>query len=316
MAIGLAGRYSAFFSVYSAFFSVSLPFSRSYPQSALCNFGQNSAILPTSNQDRKTEMSAELSTNHKSDNYLPEAHEAGSRWVSMSNALTRAGHGLTLAEKRIVAIAASKLDSRQILRPGEVPTTKIAAAEYAETFDITLDAAYQQLSSAAKALHKRHITFFEPSFKRNGKALKPTRVEMNWVGQVNYQEGEGWVELHWWPALMRHLVGLTKQFTSYQLQQASALRSAHSWRLLELLMRFKSTGWAEYSIEDFCEAMDATEKQRSDFAAIRRKIIEPAIKELTEKDGWIIQWRPIKAGRKVRSLRFEFMRNPQSQLDL
>jgi plasmid replication initiation protein len=234
----------------------------------------------------------------------------------MSNALTRAGHGLTLAEKRIVAIAASKLDSRQTLRPGEVPTTKIAAAEYAETFDITLDAAYQQLSSAAKALHKRHITFFEPSFKRNGKALKPTRVEMNWVGQVNYQEGEGWVELHWWPALMRHLVGLTKQFTSYQLQQASALRSAHSWRLLELLMRFKSNGWAEYSIEDFAVSMDATEKQKTDFAKIRTKIIEPAVKELVEKDGWIIEWRPIKAGRKVRSLRFEFMRNPQKRLDL
>jgi plasmid replication initiation protein len=261
-------------------------------------------------------MSGELNASHKSDNYLPEAHEAGSRWVTMSNALTRAGHGLTLSEKRIVAIAASKLDSRQTLRPGEVPTTKIAAAEYAETFDITLDAAYQQLSAAAKALHKRHITFFEPSFKRNGKALKPTRVEMNWVGQVNYQEGEGWVELHWWPALMRHLVGLKKQFTSYQLQQASALRSAHSWRLLELLMRFKSTGWAEYSIEDFCEAMDATEKQRADFAKIRTKIIEPAIKELTEKDGWLIQWLPVKAGRKVKAIRFNFMRNPQQRLDL
>ena len=33
---------------------------------------------------------------------------AGERWVTMSNALTRAGHGLTLAEKRIVAAAVSR----------------------------------------------------------------------------------------------------------------------------------------------------------------------------------------------------------------
>lgn len=261
-------------------------------------------------------MMGDLRKNHKAHNRLPETADAGSRWVSMSNALTRAGHGLTLSEKRIVAIAASKLDSRQSFKAGEVPITRISATEYSESFDVSLDAAYQQLRGAAKSLHNRHITFFEAAFKRGGKPLKPTRVEMNWVGQVNYQDGEGWVELHWWPALMRHLVGLRKQFTSYQLQQTSALRSAHSWRLLELLMRFKQNGWAEYTIEDFCESMDATEKQRSDFAKIRTKIIEPAVKELIEKDDWIIDWKPIKVGRKVRSIRFSFCRNPQGSLDL
>ena len=94
------------------------------------------------------------------------------------------------------------------------------------------------------------------------------------------------------------------------------MRSAYSWRLLELLTRFKSSGVAEYSIEDFAASMDATEKQRSDFAAIRRKMIEPAIKELTEKDGWLIDWEPVKAGRKVKAVRFTFMRNPQGSLPL
>jgi hypothetical protein len=53
--------------------------------------------------------------------------------------------------------------------------------------------------------------------------------------------------------------------------------------------------------------MGATDKQSADFAAIRRKIIEPAVKELVEKQGWEIQWRAIKAGRKVQSLRFDFL---------
>jgi plasmid replication initiation protein len=238
----------------------------------------------------------------------------GERWVTMSNALTRAGHGLSLAEKRIVAAAVSKLDSRRVLKPGEVPTTRITAAEYAEAFCVDLDTAYDQLKAASKQLYKRSITFYEPAWKRNGKPLPPTIVHMRWVGSVKYQDGEGWVELAWWPALLPHLTGLQRQFTSYQLQQASALRSVYSWRLLELLMRFESTGWAEYTIEDFCAAMDATEKQAADFAKIRTKIIAPAVKEIAEKDGWIIQWQPIKAGRKVKSLRFTFMRDPQGRL--
>lgn len=101
-------------------------------------------------------------------------------------------------------------------------------------------------------------------------------------------------------------MGLKRQFTSYQLQQASAVRSVYSWRLIELLNRFKKNGWAEYTIEDFAQSMEATEKQRNDFAAIRRKIIEPAVKELQEKDGWTITWKPIKDGRKVKSIRFDF----------
>jgi plasmid replication initiation protein len=240
---------------------------------------------------------------------------AGERWVTMSNALTRAGHGLTLSEKRLVMSAASKLDSARQLKPGEVPTTKITAAEYSAAFGVDMDTAYDQLQSAAKTLYSRSITFYEPAWKRNGKPLPPTRVQMRWVGSVKYQDGEGWVELAWWPALLPHLVGLKKQFTSYQLQQASALRSIYSWRLLELLMRFKENGWAEYSVEDFKASVDAP-ASLSDFGQVKRRIIDPAVKELTEKDGWIIQWRPIKAGRKVKAIRFDFMRNPQGQLPL
>ena len=49
---------------------------------------------------------------------------------------------------------------------------------------------------------------------------------------------------------------------------------------------------------------------------MKRRIIDPAVKELTQKDGWLIQWEPIKAGRKVKSLQFTFMRDPQGRLPL
>lgn len=239
---------------------------------------------------------------------------SGDRWITMQNSLIRAGHGLSLAEKRLVMIAVSKLDSRKRLLPGEVPTTRITAEEYADAFQVDPNTAYEQLQASAKHLYQRSITFFEPAHKRRGKALEPTKVTMRWVGQVHYQKGEGWVELYWWPNIVPYLTGIRKQFTSYQLKQASALRSIYSWKLLELLLRFEPSGEAEYTVEDFATSMDATEKQRENFAAIRRKIIEPAVKELREKDGWIIEWTPIKAGRKVAKLRFVFRKDPQGRL--
>ncbi|HBV0869589.1 TPA: replication initiation protein, partial [Klebsiella pneumoniae] len=253
---------------------------------------------------------------HALENYDATALErpSGERWVTMQNALIRAGQGLSLSEKRLVMLAVSTLDSRKVHRVGDLPTTRITAAEYAETYGVDINTAYDQLQSSAKQLYNRSITFFEPAYKRNGKPLKAILVNMRWVGECRYHEGEGWVELYWWPRLLPYLTGIRKQFTSYQLQQASALRSVYSWRLLELLLRFESTGMAEYTIEDFAASMDATEKQKADFSKIRTKIIEPAVKELNDKDGWLIEWQPIKAGRKVAKVRFTFKRDPQGRL--
>ncbi len=137
-----------------------------------------------------------------------------------------------------------------------------------------------------------------------------------WVSACEYAEGMGYVKLYFTSRIAPHLLQLKGKFTSYKLAQANALRSIYSWRLLELLSQFKSTGWRQIPIAEFCHAMEATEKQRNDFAAIRRKIIEPAVKELIEKDGWLIEWQPIKEGRKVAAIRFEFRRDPQGRLDL
>ena len=231
----------------------------------------------------------------------------------MSHALTRAGQNLTLAEKRLVMLAVSKLT--KINSAGVSPTTRITAAEYAEEFGVALDTAYTQLRSTAKHLYNRTLTFYEPSHRRKrNDEMVYTEVNMRWVGEAKYHKREGWVELAWWHRLVPHLVGLRKQFTQYQLTQATALRSVYSWRLLELLSMFEKTGWAQFDIQDFATAMNATEKQVANFAKVRTKIIEPAVRELTEKDGWLIEWEPIKAGRKVKSLRFTFRRNPQGSL--
>jgi plasmid replication initiation protein len=239
---------------------------------------------------------------------------SGENYVTMSNALTRAGHGLTLAEKRLVMLSASKLDSYTFTRYDEPPISKVTASEYAELYQVDINTAYEQLESSAKNLYERSITFFEPAHKRKGKEISLTTVKMRWVGSVKYHKKEGWVELAWWYPLLPHLLNLKKQFTTYQLQQATALKCSYSWRLLELLMRFKSTGWAEYTIEDLHTSLDVTAKMREDFGQVKRRIIEPAVKELTEKGGWLIEWKMIKAGRKVKAVTFKFEKNPQMSI--
>ena len=52
-----------------------------------------------------------------------------------------------------------------------------------------------------------------------------------------------------------------------------------------------------------------------DSGQLRRRVIEPAVKELLEKNSLAIEWEPVKpAGRKVTGFRFKFNPDPQGRL--
>jgi len=240
-----------------------------------------------------------------------KALEPTERHVTLSNVLIRAAQGLSLSEKRIMSACISQLDSRRRPDPYKPLTVKLHAHDYAETFGVHPDTAYDELQSAAKVLRDRLIRYENP------KASKHTRiVEMRWVGRVTYAKGEGWLELAFWHEVVPHLVMLREKFTTYRLSQAAGLRSLYSWRMLELLMQFKSTGLLRIPIEQFWDAVEAPASCRKDFFNLRNRVIDPAVKELKEKDGLKIEWDRVKEGRKVVGLEFRFTRDPQGALDL
>src|SRR5471032_5802 len=228
--------------------------------------------------------------------------------VNMSNALARSAHSLNLSEKRIIAACIAKTDqmpNMEKVKQRGAWLVRLSAADYAETFGIGLDAAYEQLQSAADNLFNRYIR----TTRQTRKGIE--ECKFRWVGGVRYHKGEGWVELDWWHEVVPHLFDLKGEFTKYKLKQASALRSKHSWRLFELMQSWQDTGHYQPTIEDFCKSMEVPESYLKDFKSIRTRVIEPAVKELIEKNNMLITWTTQNAGRKVIGLSFKFQPNPQ-----
>jgi plasmid replication initiation protein len=232
------------------------------------------------------------------------------RYVNLANAVARTAHGLSLPEKRFIAAALAKTDSTDTrgLMDEKMQTVRLTAMEYAETFEITLDAAYQQLQAGAEELQKPKLVVERPG--RRG----TVREVRSWVITGKYAKGEGTVEVRWHPDIVPFLFGLRKEFTTYKLKHAAAFRSIYSWRLFECLKSWQGAGRWSPTITEFQDATDATPTARANFKELRLRVIEPAIKELREKNGLIVRWTPIKAGRKVTGLRFEFEPDPQGAL--
>ncbi len=225
--------------------------------------------------------------------------------VVIANVVTRSAQSLSLAEKRILMYGIQHLK-------GVNGRVKITAAEYADFYDISLNTAYDQLKSAVENIFERYLQF--QVWEGNKEGIERIR----WVGGYRYFDKEGYVSFSFSNEIFPYLFELNGQFTAYQLKQAAALRSIHSWRLLELFEQMKnktdSSGWLSMPLEEFWHAMEAKESHRKNFNNLKKWIIEPAIKELTEKDGWLIEWEARKRGRKVITLLFRFQRNPQGSL--
>lgn len=223
--------------------------------------------------------------------------------IVVSNYIVRSAQTLNLVEKRILMAGIAKLGGSN----GEI---KLTAQEYAETYDVEMTTAYKELRGAVETLMKRYLTWQVKEGKHIGK------LTCVWVQGYKYFKDEGYVKFKFSEYIFPFLFELEREFTKYQLKQAAALRSIHSWRLLELFeqMEADGKGWLSMPIEEFWHAMEAKDSYKLNFSLLRRKVIEPAVKELTEKDGWLIEWEAVKSGRRVSALHFKFERNPQGGL--
>ncbi|WP_299011539.1 replication initiation protein [uncultured Shewanella sp.] len=240
--------------------------------------------------------------------------------ISISHAITRAAHGLTLVEKRIVALFIAKFDNSKHRKalgrviPLQDATIRITAKEYSDTFDIPMNIAYRDLLKGTDKFFDRYWRVIQETPK--GKK----EFKYNWLEGVVYHHGEGWVEATFGQKTIPHLVfNLKDQYTKYKLKSTIALTSGYAWRLWELMAQFANTKkpaneerLVRISLEDFRYSMDAPKSYK--YSQIRQKIIESSIEQIHKQNQIKVTWRAIKVGRSVVSLEFKF--KPCDQLDL
>lgn len=215
--------------------------------------------------------------------------------VTLSHELTRAAYSLSLNEKRVLLRGASLLDTYG----GPDQVISLNAGECADFYSMSRSSSYSQLSRAVEKLWDRTLVL------KDG-------TRMRWVISCKYEDGNILLKFH--PDLNPHLLDLQTRFTRYLLTRASSFKLMYTWRLFELVMQFKRTGILKIDLDEFKEILDVPVSYNRDFGLIRSKVIEPAVKEIREKDGLKITWKPIKRGRSVVSLEFKFPVEPQHEL--
>lgn len=190
---------------------------------------------------------------------------------------------------------------------------RVSVTDFARLFDITGEAAYEQIKKAADELTSRKIKI------EKGKSW----LFMNWLSSAEYVQGSGYVELCFDKKLKPYLLQLKGYFTQYELENVVSFKSAYSIRIFELLKaeQFKAArnGYFKrtFHYEELRWSIGIETAEYALFADFRRYVIEIAVREINASSNLeIVQVDYPKTGRKITHIVFHCEPARQTRLNV
>jgi len=228
---------------------------------------------------------------------IPQHNELNE--VRKSNRLIEARYRLTLGEQRLILHLCSLIHSSD----KDFKSYEIRVKDFAKMFGLEKrNNIYKAVENAAKELAGKRL-----DISRDGK-----EIYVSWLSYVEYVEGSGIVKVEFHRSLKPYLLQLQEygNFTKYQVNHVVNFKSQYSIRLYELLKQKAFTATEKkfsrcFEIESFRSILGIAVNEYEVFSNLRRKVIEPAVKEVSANtDLEIEEVRYGKTGRKITDITF------------
>ena len=218
--------------------------------------------------------------------------------IYKSNALIEAAYSLTLAEQKIILSAITQVKRNEPITDDVLYL--VTANALSDMSGFTAKNEYRALKQATKKLWERTLTVYE---RPNGEGKKIR--QMRWVQEAIYLEDQGAIQIRFSKPILPYLSKLSAEFTKYRLECVSPMSSVYGIRLYELLVQWRSKGEREVTVDWLKQQWELTDKYPS-IRDLKRRVIEPALKDInTHSDLWV-KCGQRKTGRKVTHLQFKF----------
>lgn len=224
--------------------------------------------------------------------------------VVHSNELVEAAYSLSVDEMRVILLAATKIDSRK----PNVSEIEIFPSDFTEAFQTDSKNVYRSLKQAIKGIGRKPIIM---------PVVGTTKVrELFWLSYNEYDNDDHGtsVKLKFNPELNPYLFELKDNFTVLKFENAAKLSTPFSFRLYQWLIRAKNLNSAKHggSIQvvlevDWIKAQAGLEGKHERWAKFSEKVIQPAINQINIKTDISVIWKPLKQGRKVYAVQFNYV---------
>lgn len=218
--------------------------------------------------------------------------------VTKSNSLINASYYLDLGEWRLITASAALARKAGI----EITADKelfLSVKDFANLYDLDRTRAYTVLRSACDTLFERQISYLETL---NGKKMiSRTR----WVHKISYTPEENCVALAFSPAVAPHIADLSKEFTTYYIENIKNLKSPYAVRLYEQLARWKNAGQTPEIELDELKRLMGIEPHLYTSTRVFNRLLISCIEKINEHTDLQVTLHQIKKWRTIKGYKFD-----------
>ena len=220
--------------------------------------------------------------------------------IYKSNRLVEASFRLTLLEQQIVLFAIHRARESQT---GYDPLAKceIRVSDFASFYGIQdTSNLYRLLKDALNSLFQREVSFDYVERDTDKHITFKTR----WISGQMYSDGLGYLALYFTPHVVPYLTDLVSEFTRYDLKNIAQLSNVHAVRIYELAKQFETIKSRDIDLASFKRMLQLDDKYSS-FAELKRRVLEPAIKQINTHTDLRLSFDVARQHRAVSSIHFK-----------
>lgn len=129
-----------------------------------------------------------------------------------------------------------------------------------------------------------------------------TETLCRWVNKVWCNKRSGKARIRLDDDLAKYLIGLSKQFTQYELINTLPMKSQYSFRIYELMKSYAFARQKIFELEYLKKKLMAETYDR--YFDFRRKVLDVAMDEINRYTDLEVSYEPLKQGKKITEIMF------------
>lgn len=219
--------------------------------------------------------------------------------IVKSNAFVGASYGLGITEQRLVLLAILKARETDNINEAIGKRLTIHASDYMAHFNVDRATAYESLENAVNGLYESEYRYIEmlPNGERKTHRHR-------FVSSIAYADGLGQVEFAFTPETVPLVVGLSDNFTKYEIEQVSKLSSQYALRLYELLAQWRSKGKVTLALAELRFKFGLLDDEYSRMSDLKKRVLDYALAEINQNTDLTVSYEQHKQGRVITGFTF------------
>jgi plasmid replication initiation protein len=222
--------------------------------------------------------------------------------VVKANRLVQASYTLSTVEQRIVLLAVvhARESGKGIGIKDDL--LHISAADYAQAFNVSKQAAQQALAGAVETLFNRRVTI--DYFDKDLNQTIPLTVR--WINAMSYLDDRAMIAIRFNPEIAPEFTRLESNFTAYMLDDIRDLNSAYSIRLYEIAAQWRSAGQTPLiELADFRQKMGLAAGEYDGINDFKKRVLNLAVSQINTTTDITLEYEQVKAGRAIKGFIFK-----------